>query len=371
MVPKRTRRLIASLVLGIGVVGSASIAHAAGQEPRGIENAQLEQRVAAADLGTAVRDAAGTAGVVWVGYSVPAVRADGGMCCYRKDDEGNEMCGVCRLGRRGAYMTNMDGGHDDKVALEARQEVRVLARFEDGELGRISTFSGACVIDAGGAHVVWLSGVTGVASVEWLAEIVDSGTRRTRRPDNAIDGALSSLAMHAGSEAFARLQDWATGRHPRRLRDEAIFWLGAARGEEAWPTLVSLVNDSPDKAIRDRAVFAAYVSGQPRAVDLLIGAARNDASKQVRRSALMWLGQLAGELAIAAIQDALDDPDTEIKRHAVFALSQLPADRGVPLLIAIVRENPNPEVRKQALFWLGQTGDERALALIEELLLGT
>lgn len=28
-------------------------------------------------------------------------------------------------------------------------------------------------------------------------------------------------------------------------------------------------------------------------------------------------------------------------------------------------------VRKQALFWLGQTGDERALALIEELLLGT
>ena len=369
--PKRTRRLIASLVLGIGGVASVGTAQGAGQAPHWIENAQLQQRVAAAELGTAVRGAAGIAGVVWVGYSVPAVRADGGMCCYQKDDEGNAVRGVCRLGRRGAYMTNMDGGHDDKVALEARQEVRILVRFEDGELGRISTFSGACVIDAGGARVVWLSGVTGVSSVEWLAEIVESGTRRTRRPDDATDGALSSMAMHAGSEAFTRLQDWATGRRPRRLRDEAIFWLGAARGEEAWPTLVSLANDSPDKTIRDRAVFAVYVSGQPGAVDLLVGAACNDASKQVRRSALMGLGKFAGELAIAAIRDALDDPDTEIKRHAVFALSQLPADRGAPLLIAIVRENPNPEVRKQALFWLGQTGDERALALIEELLLGT
>jgi len=370
MLPKYTRRLIASLALGFGVVASAATPQGAGQEPRGIENAQLERHMVAGDLGTAVRAAAGTAGVVWVGYSVPAVRADGGMCCYREDDDGNTVCGVCRLDRRGAYTEHMRGEHDDDVVLEPRKEVRVLARFEDGELGRIRTFSSSCVIDAGGARVAWLSDVAGDASVEWLATIVESSLRRARRPDDVAEGALSSLATHAGSEAFARLEGWATGRHPRKLREQAIFWLGAARGEEAWPTLVSLVNDAPDQGIRERAVFAAYVSDEPGAVDLLIGAARNDASTSVRRSALMWLAQLAGDRAIAAIEEALDDPDTEIKRQAVFALSQLPHDRGVPLLIAIVRENPNPEVRKQALFWLGQTGDERALALIEELLLG-
>jgi len=370
MVPKHRRRLIATLVLGIGMAAASATAQDADREPRGIENARLEQRAAGGDLAADVRAAAGTTGVVWVGYAVPAVRADGGMCCYEEDDESNRVCGVCRLGRRGAYMSTVAADPDENAELEGRKEVRVLVRFEDGELTRIQTFSAACVIDAGDARIAWLTDVDGDASVQWLAGIVDGWTRAAQRPQDTIDGALSSLAMHAGSAAFGRLQEWATGRHPRKLREQAIFWLGAARGEEAWPILVSLVNDSPDKGIRDRAVFAAYVAKQSGTVDLLIDAARHDDSTQVRRSALMWLAQLAGDRAVAAIQDALDDPDTAVKRHAVFALSQLPADRGVPLLIGIARENPNPEVRKQALFWLGQTGDDRALAFIEELLLG-
>ncbi len=370
MLPKHMRRLVAIQVLGIAMAGTVATAQDVGLGARGIQNARLEQRTVDGDLAAAVRAAAGTAGVVWVGYAVPAVQADGGMCCYEQDDEGNHVSNVCRLGRRGAYMANMTTDHGLDVALESRVEVHVLARFEGGELGRIRTFSASCVIDAGGAEVAWLRDVDSVASVQWLAAIVNDWARSTQRSKNLTEGALSSLAMHAGNEAFVRLENWATGRHPRKLREQAIFWLGAARGEEAWPTLVSLVNDSPDKAIRDRAVFAAYVSEQPGSVELLIGAAREDGSGQVRRSALMWLAHLAGERAVAAIQEALEDPDTEVKRHAVFALSQLPTDRGVPLLIEIVRENPNPEVRKQALFWLGQTGDERALALIEELLLG-
>lgn len=370
MLPGYTRGLIANVILGIGVAASAAAPAAAGQGPRGIENARLEQRLATEDLEIAVRAAAGTVGVVWVGYAVSAVRADGGMCCYQDDDRGNQACGVCQLDRHGAYLEHTQHEHADNVVLEAPVEVRVLTRFEDGELGRIRTFSAACVVDAGGARVLWLTGVTGAASVEWLADIVESRIQVAQRDDDVAEGALSSLAMHAGGEALGRLEGWATGRHPRKLRQQAIFWLGAARGEEGWPTLVSLVNEAPDKGIRDRAVFAAYVSEQPGAVDLLVGAARNDVSNQVRRSALMWLAQLAGERAVAEIEDALGDPDTEIKRAAVFALSQLPPDRGVPLLIALVREHPNPEVRKQALFWLGQTGDERTLALIEELLLG-
>ena len=56
--------------------------------------------------------------------------------------------------------------------------------------------------------------------------------------------------------------------------------------------------------------------------------------------------------------------------QAVFALSQLPRDRGVPLLIGVARTHVNPRVRKQAIFWLGQSEDPRALALIEELIRG-
>ena len=57
-----------------------------------------------------------------------------------------------------------------------------------------------------------------------------------------------------------------------------------------------------------------------------------------------------------------------MKKKAVFALTQLPKDEGVPLLIQVARTNRNPVVRKQAIFWLGQSKDPRALRFFEEIL---
>ena len=57
-----------------------------------------------------------------------------------------------------------------------------------------------------------------------------------------------------------------------------------------------------------------------------------------------------------------------MKKSAVFALSQLPKDEGVPLLIKVARTNANPAVRKQAMFWLGQSKDSRAVEFFAEML---
>jgi HEAT repeat protein len=89
----------------------------------------------------------------------------------------------------------------------------------------------------------------------------------------------------------------------------------------------------------------------------------------VRGQALFWLAQKAGQRASATSVDAIrNDPDTEVKKRAVFALSQLPKDDGVPKLIDVARTQKNPEVRKQAFFWLGQSQDPRALQFIEQVL---
>jgi len=58
----------------------------------------------------------------------------------------------------------------------------------------------------------------------------------------------------------------------------------------------------------------------------------------------------------------------KVKERAVFALSQLPKDEGVPKLIDVARTNRNPVVRKQAIFWLGQSRDPRALDFFVEVL---
>jgi len=57
-----------------------------------------------------------------------------------------------------------------------------------------------------------------------------------------------------------------------------------------------------------------------------------------------------------------------VKKKAVFALSQLPKDEGVPLLIEVAKTNKNPAVRKQAMFWLGQSHDSRAVEFFEQVL---
>jgi HEAT repeat protein len=98
--------------------------------------------------------------------------------------------------------------------------------------------------------------------------------------------------------------------------------------------------------------------------------ARNDQNDDVRGKALFWLGQKAGLEASRAIKEAVDeDPERAIKKKAVFALSQLPPDEGVPLLIDVAKTHRDPAIRKQAMFWLGQSGDPRALDLFEEILL--
>ena len=117
--------------------------------------------------------------------------------------------------------------------------------------------------------------------------------------------------------------------------------------------------------------FLAVISmhDHPRVVPELIQLARHRDDREVRRHAIFWLGQKAGEKATAELQRTVDeDPDDDVRQHAVFAISQLPADRSVPLLINLVKTHKSPGVRKKAMFWLAQTGDQRALDLIEQIL---
>jgi hypothetical protein len=89
-----------------------------------------------------------------------------------------------------------------------------------------------------------------------------------------------------------------------------------------------------------------------------------------RRSAVFWLGQAAG----AAVDGALDSiagdtgTDREVRKQAVFALSQRSSEEAIPALIRVARTSPDPELRRTALCWLGQSNDPRAIDLFEEIL---
>lgn len=123
-------------------------------------------------------------------------------------------------------------------------------------------------------------------------------------------------------------------------------------------------------ASHDTASLAISLHADPSATPALVRMAREHTAPKVRSKALFWLASSA-QRAIARdeIARALEqDPETEVKRSAVFALSRLPADEGVPKLMELARSHRNAEVRKQAMFWLGQTKDPRAIDFFEKIL---
>jgi len=231
-------------------------------------------------LDAKIRAAATPGAVTWVGYRLPKVPGHQTMCGGERE-------------------------RTNKVILEGPREIEVLARIENGVLTWLRTVTPDCEIDASGATLVWLTGVTAPDSAAWLESLVSGAAASRETTNHVTDPALAALAMQAGEEAGA----------------------------------------------------------------VLVREAKTASAPRVRGQALFWLAQRAGAVALPTIAAAVDtDPEVEVKRRAVFALSQLPKDEGVPKLIEIARSHRNAEVRKQAFFWLGQSKDPRAVAFFEEVL---
>jgi HEAT repeat protein len=203
---------------------------------------------------------------------------------------------------------SMDCLERKQIALEGATEVSVLARFEGAALTRLRTATPDCEIDAGGLPVTWLDGVKADDSAAWLTSLINGENADSRdRMNRVTKTAVVALGLHEGA--------------------------GASRS--------------------------------------LVSIARTHPASTVRNDALFWLSQRAGDsLAAGAIAEAIEkDPDTDVRKRAVFALSQLPRDESIPKLIDVARNNKNAAVRQQAMFWLGQTNDPRAIKFFEDVLL--
>lgn len=147
-----------------------------------------------------------------------------------------------------------------------------------------------------------------------------------------------------------------------------FFWLGDVAGQQSVEFLKTLVNDVEGRDKSEAALSAIALHRDPAATSAILDLARNG-TPRVRQRALFWIARRAESQAAGIISQAIDnDPDVEVKRQAVFALSQLPRDEGIPLLIKLARSHTHPMVRKQAMHWLGQSKDPRALTFFEEVL---
>ncbi|HET9809284.1 MAG TPA: HEAT repeat domain-containing protein [Candidatus Limnocylindria bacterium] len=176
------------------------------------------------------------------------------------------------------------------------------------------------------------------------------------------------LTMEDG--AVRRVETWVGPLRTRDARD-----LGEVSAPEAARYLMTIAERGAAPASA-KAIFPAVLADSVTIWPALFPIARNSdtRSRATRRDALFWLSRFAsGAVAGRPNNPFADDEeerseDDDLKKHAVFVLSQLPRDEGIPQLLEVARSNPNQRVRSQALFWLGQSGDPRAIDLFESVL---
>jgi len=282
----------------------------------------------------------------WAAWSVPIIEGQS-WGCYNHE---GERCS-CSLDK------NQNRRFSGMVDGTQARFLTIFLKAENGRVNRIELISDHCEIDAAGDAVTLFSTVDPGESIEFLSGL---------RNKSNFHEVVSAVALHDHELADETLKNFLDDENPIDLRRDAVFWMGQARGQRGYETLADHAFHNPDARLREHITFGLHTSKVPEARSTLMRMAREDEHSNVRQQAVFWLAQEGGDDVVALIHEMLEANNTGDVSRLTFALTQLPDNGGVPMLVNLVRNHENQEVRGQAIFWLGQEGAPEVFELIDE-----
>src|ERR1700752_1025910 len=302
----------------------------------------------------------------------------------------------------GVYMS-MD---ETSMMFDARHETRELGLFLLFDTQRDS-FTRAEVYNLRRSHefsgypVYWAGHITNEESLNYLKSMADSPAPEINR---LTERATFAIALHDDARVDPMLMEMVRRPIADPHRSRAIYWLGNTGESAAKNTFFTEIirNNQESTEARQSAMSALAMSRSASTLPLLQnlfetmttremkrralgGIARNDNSDaaasylirvaetekdlELRKSAIVNLGRIAGQKSLGALTTTIDnDVEIELQKQAVIAIGRRAKDEAIPILIRTARSHPKMPVRKLAIQVLGQTGDERAVAFFRELL---
>jgi HEAT repeat protein len=178
-----------------------------------------------------------------------------------------------------------------------------------------------------------------------------------------------------------------------------VYWLGRGANEESLNLLRGLAESNQASKVVEYATVAIALHDDPRVSDVLKTLVRKSTNREVRRTAVYWLGFIGVETSFLADLIRNESEDGEVRRAAGHALgvSSDPAsfntltslygtvidrelkrnlihsisinanqDQAIDFLIKLARSEPDREAKNQALFWLGHKAGEKSLGVLKE-----
>jgi HEAT repeat protein len=172
-------------------------------------------------------------------------------------------------------------------------------------------------------------------------EYPDAATRGDAAAlETRIEGELARLG---DAEAAERVTERASGigvegecpEEDDDIRLAALNALLNMNAERAIPILKKVLErrEACSEQLRRKAVFLVSQQHSDETTSILLDAARNDPDPEVRSQAVFWLSQVSSEEAVDALEDILfNESEIEIQEKAIFALSQHHSDRASAIL---------------------------------------
>src|SRR5689334_20886054 len=333
----------------MAVCAAMAAAQEAAPKPK-ISNARLQELSAAAGLKAAVDGLVQKqTAPLWIGYEIPTAAKERTMCCFDSFDNfeaaANKCCMGCRMESEKGSSFN---GTNSNCSPDPLPYAFIFFRAEQKQITKVRVYSADCALDFANLPLYWLESVKPEESVELLTGMVmTENTESSERKKDPGRQAVMAIALHDTAAADTALEKMIQPGQRQSLRENVAFWLGVERGKKGLELLRKYVKDDPDDRVRAKGTFAFSQSKEPDALKDLIGMARHDQSPHVRGQAIFWLAQIGGKKEAEQITEAIEnDPETEVKKKAVFALSQMHDADAVPRLINVAKTNRNAAVRK-------------------------
>jgi len=133
-----------------------------------------------------------------------------------------------------------------------------------------------------------------------------------------------------------------------------------------------MVSDSRALAAQIKAELARQGDAQSaRELAEMLEDDQDHEDMELKLAALQAMMHMNPERTLPVLTKILQDRDpqtVELRRQAIFLLSQGGAEGSEALMIDVARNDPDEEVREQAIFWLGQSGSDEALEFYVQLI---
>lgn len=182
-------------------------------------------------------------------------------------------------------------------------------------------------------------------------------------------------------------EDSAYGPDAYYWRAFSLYRLGGGENlREAQESLEIQEEMYPEAATRGDAVaLAVRISGalarrgDARAAERVTreaaghaGCPQDPADYELKIAALNALLQMDEDHALPILLKILENRDecaAELRRRAVFMVSQQDSDEVTEILMGAARDDPDPEVRAQAVFWLSEVDSDESVDALEAVLM--